>query len=204
MTQTISRLYDSYDRALLAVRALKDAGLSDREISIVASEATAHVSHPEMESATAEDASAGAGIGGIAGVAAGLLAGLGIIAIPGIGPVVAAGWLASTVAVGAAGAVAGGAAGGIIGALTSSGLPEEDAHVYAESIRRGDTLVTVQVPDDRELEVTRVLSRFPPVNPALRADAYREAGWDRFDEAGEPYRPAPDETALGSRRPPAI
>jgi hypothetical protein len=67
-----------------------------------------------------------------------LLAGLGLLAIPGLGPVVAAGWLAST----ALGAVAGGAAGGLIGALTAAGVSQEDAHVSAEGIRRGGTLVT--------------------------------------------------------------
>ena len=37
----------------------------------------------------------------------------------------------------AAGAVAGGAAGGIIGSLTRAGVDEDDAHVYAEGVRRG-------------------------------------------------------------------
>jgi len=190
MTQTITRLYDNYERALEVVRALKDAGFTDREISVVASTAAAH--GPEVESPAAADAGEGAGIGGVIGAAAGLLAGLGIIAIPGIGPVVAAGWLASTVAGGAVGAVAGGATGGIIGSLTSSGVPEDEANIYAESIRRGDTLVTVRVPDDREIEATRILSRFPTVSPDRRASEYRGAGWRRFDEAGEPYMPAPD------------
>jgi len=54
MTQTITRLYDSYDQALAAVRALKDAGFADREISLVASTATAY--GKEVESPAAEDA----------------------------------------------------------------------------------------------------------------------------------------------------
>jgi hypothetical protein len=70
------------------------------------------------------------------------LTGLGIMAIPGVGPVVAAGWLAATAAVG-------GAAGGLIGALTDSAVPEEDAHVYAEGVRRGGALVTAKVDDAR-------------------------------------------------------
>lgn len=199
MTQTITRLYDNYDRALEAIRALREAGFDDRDISLVASEAT--TSDVEMESATAEDASTGASLGGVVGAAAGLLAGLGVIAIPGIGPVVAAGWLASTVAVGAAGAVAGGAVGGIVGALSSTGMPEEEANVYAESIRRGDTLVTVRVADDREMEATRILSRFPSVSPATRAEEYQGTGWRRFDETGAPYLP-PSTGAAPPRNPP--
>ncbi len=204
MTQTITRLYDSYDRALLAVRALKDAGFTDREISVVASTAAAYGEKPVGEKPVAEDAGEGAGIGGVVGAAAGLLAGLGIIAIPGIGPVVAAGWLASAVAGGAVGAVAGGATGGIIGSLTTSGVPENEAHIYAESIRRGDTLVTVRVPDDREIEAARILSQFPTVSPDRRAAEYRGAGWRRFDDTGEPYRPAPDVMPPGSHRNPPL
>jgi len=202
MTQTITRLYDSYDRALAAVGALKDAGIPEQDISIVASAATASAN--ATESRAAEDAGEGAGVGGVVGAAAGLLAGLGIIAIPGIGPVVAAGWLASTVAVGAAGAVAGGAAGGIIGALASGGVPENDANVYAESIRRGDTLVTVRVSDERETEATRILSRFPTVSPAVRADEYRGAGWQRFDETGQPWRPDGNPIPPRSERTPPL
>jgi hypothetical protein len=189
MTQTITRLFSSRDSALQAVRALKDAGISDSEISIITSSGRAQ--YASGDSPATEDAEAGAGVVGALGAAAGLLAGLGVIAIPGIGPVVAAGWLASTVAGGLAGAVAGGAAGGIVGALTGSGLPEEEANVYAESLRRGDTLVTVRVSDDREIEATRILSRFPTVDPAVRATEYRQAGWKHFDAAGRPYDQRP-------------
>jgi hypothetical protein len=48
---------------------------------------------------------------------------------------VAAGWLAATAVGAAAGAAT--ATGGIIGALTEAGVSEEDAHTYAESVRRG-------------------------------------------------------------------
>ena len=130
---------------------------------------------------------------------------MGVIAIPGIGPVVAAGWLASTVAVGAAGAVAGGAVGGIIGALTATGMSEDQANVYAESIRRGDTLVTVRVPDDREVEATRIMAQFPTVSPETRAEEYRGAGWRRFDDSGQPYFPSTGETLPpGDRRIPPV
>jgi hypothetical protein len=67
------------------------------------------------------------------------------MAIPGVGPVVAAGWLAATTLGAVTGAVACGAAGGLIGALTDSGVPEEHAHVYAEGVRRGGTLVTARL-----------------------------------------------------------
>jgi hypothetical protein len=203
MTQTITRLYESYDTALQAALALKEAGFTDRDIGIVANRANA----PDVEdetSAAADDAGTGATFGGAIGAAAGLMAGMGVLAIPGIGPVVAAGWLASTLAVGAAGAVAGGVTGGIVGALASTGT-EEEAEVYAESIRRGASLVTVRVPDDRVLEATRILASYPHVDPATREAEYRGAGWERFDDAGRPYaasRPDPVLPAGLPRTPP--
>jgi hypothetical protein len=71
---------------------------------------------------------------------AALATALGVIAIPGIGPLVAAGVLATTLA----GAVGGTLVGGLVGALADHGVSEEDAHVYSEGVRRGDTLVTVR------------------------------------------------------------
>ena len=113
----------------------------------------------------AEGAGEGAGIGAAVGGAAGLLAGLGLLAIPGVGPVVAAGWLVAT----AAGAAAGGLTGGIIGALTQAGVSEEDAHVYAEGVRRGGTLVTARVDDRNAAQLEATLERFGAAHhrPAL-------------------------------------
>ena len=80
----------------------------------------------------------GAGLGAAAGGAVGIEQVLGVMAIPGVGPVVAAGGRLP-----ALGALAGGAAGSLIGALVENGVPEEDAHVYAEGRRRGGVLLTV-------------------------------------------------------------
>src|SRR5204863_3194747 len=113
-----------------------------------------------------------------------LLAGLGIMAIPGLGPVVAAGWLASTAAV----AAVGGATGGIIGALTEAGVDDTDAHVYAEGVRRGGTLVTARVPDADRSRVEAILDR-SAVNVQERARMYEEGGWSRFDPDAPPYTP---------------
>jgi hypothetical protein len=52
-----------------------------------------------------------------------------------------------------------GTAGGLIGALTAAGVSKEDAHVYAEGIRRGGTLVTARVPDGDRAKCEAILSR---------------------------------------------
>jgi hypothetical protein len=107
------------------------------------------------------------------GGTAGLLAGLGIIAIPGLGPVVAAGALAAT----AVGAVAGAATGGVVGALVKSGVPEPEAQVYCEAVRRGGTMVSVRAADDRVAAVQRIMDRHEPIGSAERRTTYTgEAG----------------------------
>ena len=124
-------------------------------------------------------AGAGASIGTIIGGGAGLLAGIGALAIPGVGPVIAAGWLIATLT----GAGAGAAAGGLLGSLTGAGVPEDNAHVYAEGVRRGSTLVTVRADDNKVSEAESIMARYMPVDIAQRGAGYRaDGGWDRFDE----------------------
>lgn len=187
MTHTITRLYDSNPHAQQAMQALRQAGLTDDQVSIVANNGS-HYDH-ETASDAGTGAATGARIGGAVGAGAGLLAGVGLLAIPGIGPVVAIGWLAATALGAAAGAVTGGATGGLIGALTNDGMSEDDAHVYAEGIRRGGAMVTAHVPDDREIEVNRILSKYPSVDPSDRRAEYRQDGWKRFDENAGPFVP---------------
>ena len=193
---TISRLYDNYDAAARAVSELERAGIPHSDISIIANNADGWYDRDRTTSRTtgkvdrdldgvddrAEGAAAGAGIGAAVGGVAGLLAGLGLLAIPGIGPVVAAGWLASTALV----AAAGGAVGGLVGALTQAGVSEEDAHVYAEGVRRGGTLVTARVPETDRQRYEAILDR-SAVDIRERAKLYEEGGWSRFDPDAPPY-----------------
>ncbi|KPF45128.1 general stress protein [Rhizobium sp. G187] len=188
--KTVTGLFDTYTDASSAVSALEARGIPSDDISIVSNNADNRHKHGDNDSAAAEGAGTGAGIGAVVGGAGGLLTGLGIMAIPGVGPVVAAGWLAATAAGALAGAVAGGAAGGLIGALTDSGVSEEDAHVYAEGVRRGGTLVTARVEDNQEAEAQAILKQSNWVDPTVRRQAYSEQGWTKFDHSAEPYGPA--------------
>jgi hypothetical protein len=186
--KTLSALYDDYDDAQDAVGELEASGVPSSDVSIVANDSR-NRSRDDGPSEAAEDAGAGAGIGAVVGGAGGLLAGLGVMAIPGIGPVVAAGWLAATAAGAVAGAAVGGAAGGIIGALTDSGVPERDAHVYAEGIRRGGTLVTARVSDELAPEAERILGQSTSVDLDRRRRDYEADGWTAFDPAAPAYAP---------------
>lgn len=187
MMKTVTGLFDDYSDASAAVSALEARGIPSDDISIVSNNAD---ERHGTDSNAAEGAGTGAGIGAAVGGVGGLLTGLGIMAIPGVGPVVAAGWLAATAAGAVAGAVAGGAAGGLIGALTESGVSEEHAHVYAEGVRRGGTLVTAKVDDNLRDEAEAILKKSNWVDPVARRDAYTQQGWTKFDETAEPYGPS--------------
>jgi len=187
MTQAITRLYDNRMHAERAMQALRSAGLTDEQVSIVANRGNDTVTDPDEVSDAGNGALTGAGVGGAVGAGAGLLAGVGLLAIPGIGPVVAAGWLAATALGAVAGAVTGTAAGGLVGSLTSDGMSDADANVYAEGVRRGGSMVMARVPDERAVEVNRILDSYPSVEPTARGAEYRKDGWQHFDDTAAPY-----------------
>lgn len=190
MTATISRLYDTYADAQNAVRALESAGVPHSDISLVSNNSDNWFDGDKKKvdrdrdgvDDRAEGAGTGAGIGAGIGGTAGLLAGLGLLAIPGLGPVVAAGWLAAT----AVGAAAGAATGGIVGALTQAGVSDEDAHTYAEGVRRGGTLVTARVPDADRTRLEAAMNN-SAVNTVTRREAWQKTGWKKFDASNKPY-----------------
>jgi len=184
--RTITRVYDSYDRARRVVAELEEEGLRSSDINLIANKyACEETEGLDSGSAAAPSAGVGAALGGTAG----LLAGLGVIAIPGLGPVVAAGALAAT----ALGAAAGAVSGGVIGALVSAGVPEPEAHVYCEAVRRGGTMVSARVREEQTLPVAEIMDRHQPIDPSARFADYRRQGWTKFDPAAEPYVPSSEE-----------
>jgi len=190
MTRTVTRLFDSRSQAEAAVRDLEASGIPTERLSIVAAESRAgearsFAADSDVEdegSETLEGAGQGAGVGAAIGGGLGLLAGLGALAIPGVGPVVAAGWLGSTLAGAATGAAVGGVTGGILGALKDAGVADEDAHVYAEGVRRGGAIVSVRTDDDDAFRAQEILARHGGVDAVARGQAYRDEGWTGFDE----------------------
>lgn len=183
--QTVTGLFDDYDDANDAVGELVATGVPRDEISLVANNATGWYKADDAEAG--EDAATGAGLGAVVGGAGGLATGLGLMAIPGLGPVVAAGWLAATAVGAVGGALVGGAAGGIIGAMTKAGVPENDAHVYAEGVRRGGTMVTARVEDSLVPNAEQILKQYNSVDIADRRSAYEATGWTGFDPAADVY-----------------
>jgi hypothetical protein len=119
-----------------AVSALKHAGFSNSDVSILLPEnvesdelATEHSTNaPEGEAV-------GAGSGAAVGGALGWLVGVGTLAIPGIGPVIAAGPLL----VALSGIGIGGALGGFAGSLVGMGIPEYEAKKCEGELLKGGT-----------------------------------------------------------------
>jgi hypothetical protein len=179
--RTVTALFDTYDHAASAVRTVRDAGTSSADISIVANRAADPADDTEQGTVV------GAGVGAAAGGGAGLLAGLGTVAIPGIGPVIAGGWLLAAAVGALSGAAIGGAAGGLMGALANAGVPEGDAHVYAEGVRRGGALVSVRADDSRAETIAAIMHNAQGVDIDARRTAYLAEGWGGFDENATAY-----------------
>ena len=186
MAKTIVGLFDTFTEAQDAVQELVNAGFSRDTISIAANNAAGEypqaTTTSEEWSGTATGAATGATIGGIGG----LLVGLGALAIPGIGPVVAAGPLIAALT----GAGIGAVAGGLIGALTDIGVPEEEAGYYAEGVRRGGTLVTINAEESRVNKAIDILEDHNAVDVEQRASAWKQSGWTGYSPTAKPYTPA--------------
>lgn len=186
---TISGLFDHYETADEAVRALQAAGFEGDTISVLARNEILQDNLPQDETTpgeVAESSGVGALIGGTAGGLLGLLAGIGAIAIPGLGPVLVAGSLAASLGMAAGGAGVGAAVGGILGAMTALNVPKEEAELYAEGVRRGGILVIVQAPPERVAEAASILGQSGALDTGtLRAELQKE-GWDRFDRDEDP------------------
>ena len=123
-----------------AVSALKHAGFSNCDVSILLPESLQSEELATEHSTKApEGAAVGAGSGAAVGGALGWLIGVGALAIPGIGPVIAAGPLLAALA----GIGIGGALGGFAGSLVGMGIPEYEAEKYEGELLKGGILAVV-------------------------------------------------------------
>ncbi|MDX2153697.1 MAG: general stress protein [Bryobacteraceae bacterium] len=193
---TVVGLFDSHDDAQDCLEALRDAGIRGDDISIVASNRKGKMTSRTGDEKTTDGTSVGENIAGGAlfGGLGGLLIGLGALAIPGLGPIIAAGPIATTLA----GAGIGAVGGGIIGAIKDAGVPDEEAHVYAEGVRRGGTLVTVRCDSVEADNVRNIMDDHGAVDIEERGAQYRSSGWSKFDPNASEYDYETTGTRTGS------
>lgn len=102
------------------------------------------------------------------------------------GPIMASGPLAAVVTGTGLGAVA----ESLISGLNDLGVPEDEAHFYAEGVRRGGTLITVYARIDEAANCAAgVLRRYGAADIEERTEEWKQSGWSgRFfsDEQGLP------------------
>jgi hypothetical protein len=188
--KTVIALYDHFADAKKAVAGVIAAGVPSGKIALLANDSTGD--HPtlsinpayareqfdtdsEAQSPIFLGAEVGVGLGGVLG----FLAGVSTIAIPGLGFLLAAGTWATV----AAGAAAGGVIGAVAGSLVRHGVSSADAHLYAEGLKRGGTLLTCTVDEGKVAEVSGIFKTHNAVDIEERAADWTAEGWVSLDDA---------------------
>ena len=138
-----SALFDSHAEAERAVADLRQAGVRDSDLSVIAQHGRTTTTTAGDGEVTEEHRSILRGILGGGALGAGL--GVAALAIPGVGPLAAVGAIAAAVAPEAAvtGAVIGAIGGTLNEVLTKHGVSDEDARYYGDRMKEGGVLVTV-------------------------------------------------------------
>lgn len=171
MTKVVFGIASNNSHADRIVNRLQQAGFTNEEISVLASDKEGKVSETDVsefgtiESPTTktkkgtfghekhtkapEGGVTGAVAGGIIGGSIGLLAGLGALAIPGLGMFIAAGPIVAALS----GSGIGGAAGLLVGALVGLGIPEYEAKKYETQIKDGGILIAIHAEDNNATDL---------------------------------------------------
>jgi len=139
-----SAVFDSQAEAQSAVSALRQAGVSESSISVIArhgNKTTTSDGHGDVTDEEHSNLLRGILGGGALGAGLGILA----LAIPGVGPLAAGGAIAAGVVPEglAIGAAAGAVGGSLNEALKGHGVSDEDATYYGDRIKGGGVFVSV-------------------------------------------------------------
>lgn len=159
MQRTVIGVFSNESEAERAVRALRDSGFTEQEISLIAKDrgqgktgggrgggGTGKDTQTSMRQDNIGDGvTSGAAWGGLAGLALGA----GAIAIPGLGPIVAAGPIAA--------ALTGAATGGLAGGLLDWGIPETRGRQLQEEVRQGKILAVLRCSDSKVDRASTIL-----------------------------------------------
>jgi hypothetical protein len=182
--QSVTGVFTSRDDAEKAVSELRNLGIPENRIGIVAPgsaperlEAAVPVTDTESPGM---GRAMGAAVGGAMGAAGGATAGLAVasLAIPGIGPLIAFGMVGAAL-LGVVGAAAGSAVGDTVEEGLGEGIPHEDVYLYEDSLRHGRSIVIVYAEEgdqaDRAAEILNEAG-------AEDLDTLREKWWGELRE----------------------
>jgi len=155
--RTVVRLFDTEAAASQAVSELEAAGFGDATIEHVTLEDVARVFSGEDSNLRRESVVAGALIAAIIVVVLALIASLftELLSTQSLPQIV--GLSLGQIIVLAL--VLGAAFGGLFGALIGVGITEEDAHRYADSLSRGNILLSVETSTDKADDASAIMKR---------------------------------------------
>jgi hypothetical protein len=187
MAKTVIGLMDNLGDAQAVVRELVESGIARDDIGFMANQKHQLPGTADLNESEGSSPLAGAGAGAALGGMAGLAIALAPLAIPGLGPILAAGPIAAALA----GAGIGALAGGLIGSLTNLGVPEEEAHYYAEAVRRGGIVITIAADKAAQTRIAvAIMRRHGAVDIDQRATEWKKQGWKgRFEASDQPAEP---------------
>jgi hypothetical protein len=152
-SRTACAVFDTQEEAQQAVSALRQSGVPDSSISVIASH-RGRTTTTSGDGEVTDDDHRNLLRGILGGGALGAGLGVAALAIPGVGPLAAAGAIAASAvpeAMAIGGAI-GAAAGTLNESLKKHGVSDEDAEYFGERIKGGSVFVSVE-PDagvDRE------------------------------------------------------
>lgn len=141
----VSAVFDNHSEAEAAARELRQSGVPDSALSVIARRQEDAGNYGDAETHEVKEKGEGALKGALGGAGVGALLGLAALAIPGVGPLAAAGAIAASAAPEAAaiGAGVGALTGGLTGLLTEHGVSDEDAGYYEDRIQSGGVFLSV-------------------------------------------------------------
>jgi hypothetical protein len=140
-------IYESHSQAESAVRALQEAGLDMKGLSIVGKDFHTE-EHALGFHTSGERMNFWAGRGAVWGSLRGMLFGSALSFIPAIGPVVSMGPLVGWIVGAFEDAPVAGAAGVLSAALTSIGIPKDSGVEYELEVKAGKFLIIARGPAD--------------------------------------------------------
>ncbi|MBC7875748.1 MAG: hypothetical protein H7Y59_01140 [Anaerolineales bacterium] len=177
-------LFDRYSKVDWAIEVLEDYGVDSGQVSVVALDRDA------INSETI------AGIGALTstsnGGLIGILSSLSAFIVPDFGPVIVTGTLASTLFTTLGTTPTGSNKAGLAGeplqnTLIILGLSQEDAAFYANCVKQGDILVTVDTDEQNEFRIRAILRGAGGQEKHSYSHTQQTEGSSAFTEAHNAY-----------------
>jgi hypothetical protein len=159
--QCVVALYESFDEAKAAIRALEEADYPRGQVSFVTHSVKNEVPKEDAlqyGDKTERNAAKGAGVGGLLG----LLLGSPLLAVSGVGAVLIAG----PIATGLAGAIV----GGFLGAMSGWGVHVDHVRRYEKEVAAGSLLVVAQGDPQQVAQAERILQQTDAQEVHLHAE----------------------------------